>query len=111
MAERQARIHDNILDTIDEAITKAREDMKATKSVRQLDGSITEEPAWLMKPRDVGLLISRFAVLFDRPSHISQHQGLTVTPAISTDALRQFIEMTRDVAGPPPQASPLPRRR
>ena len=72
----------------------------ATKLVRQPDGSITEEPAWYMTPKDLCLLIDRFQVLFERPSVISQHQGLTVTSEFSADALREFIDATRGRAGP-----------
>jgi hypothetical protein len=45
MADRQAQIRDKALDAIDEAITKFRKDLRATKPVRQSDGSISEEPA------------------------------------------------------------------
>jgi hypothetical protein len=110
MAERQARIRDKILDAIDEAIDKFRHDMRATKPVRQPDGSITEEPAWRMTPRDAGLFIDRFQVLFERPSVISQHQGLTVSTELSADALREFIEATRGMGEPSRMdVSPLPR--
>ena len=110
MAARQAEVYDEALDAIQEAITKFRDDMRATKPVRQPDGSITEEPAWLMRPRDVALLIDRLQVLFDQPSSISQHPGLTVTSEIPVDTLRQFIELTRDAAAPTTKVvSPLPR--
>ncbi len=109
MADRQAEIHDKILDAIDEALTKFREDMKATQQVRQPDGSVRVEPAWYMRPRDVCHLIDRFHVLFDRPSTISQHRGLEIGAEVTPDALREFLEATRDVAGPPSHESPLPR--
>ena len=62
-----------------------------------------------MTPKDLAILIDRFQVLFERPSVISQHQGLSVGTVPSADALREFIEATRGRAGPPP--SPLPRTR
>ena len=112
MAARKAEIYDEALDAIHEAITKFREDIRATKSVRQPDGSITEEPAWLMKPRDVALLIDRLLVLFERPSANSQHQGLTVGTELSADALSKFIEATRGMGEPSRMdVSPLPRTR
>ena len=77
-------------------------DLKATKSVRQPDGSIVEMPAWYMKPKDMAILIDRLMVLFDRPSVISQHQGLSVTSELSAESLREFIEATRGKAGPSP---------
>ena len=76
MADRQAELEDKVIDTIDEAIDKFREDLKATRLVRQPDGSVTEEPAWLMTPKEMAVLIDRFQVLFEKPSVISQHQGL-----------------------------------
>jgi hypothetical protein len=110
MADRLAEVRDQALEAIVEAITKFREDMRATKLVKQPDGSITEEPAWRMKPREAALLIDRLQVLSDRPSSISQHQGVSVTSELSVDTLRQFIELTRDVAAPAAKAvSPLPR--
>ena len=112
MADRQAEISDKALDAIDEAITKFREDMRATKPVRQPDGSITEEPVMRLTPKDVALLIDRFQVLFERPSVISQHQGLTVSTELSADALREFVEATRGMGGPSRMdVSPLPRTR
>ena len=39
MADRRAELSDKFLDTIDEAITKFRSDMKATKAVRQPDAA------------------------------------------------------------------------
>ena len=110
-ADRQAEIRDKVLDTIDLALDKFRSDLKATKLVRQPDGSVTEQPAWYMTPKDLAILIDRFQVLFERPSVISQHQGLAVSAELSTDALREFIEATRGRAGPSPmEESPLPRR-
>ncbi len=109
MAARQAELHDEAIEAIAEAFTKFREDMRATKPVRQPDGSDTEEPAWFMTPRDLCLIIDRFQVLFGRTSTISQHQGLTVTSEMSPDALSRFIDATRGVDEPPSVASPIPR--
>ncbi len=102
MADRQAEISDKFLDAIDQALDKFMADLKATKSVRQPDGSIVEMPAWYMTPRDLCLLIDRFQVLFARPSSISQHQGFSVTSELSEESLREFIEATRGRAGPSP---------
>jgi len=111
-ADRLAEIHDKTLDAIDEALDKFREDMGATKAVRQPDGSIVEQPAWYMTPKDLCLIIDRFEVLFGQPSIISQHQNLTATSELPVDALREFIEATRGRAGPPRiEESPLPRKR
>ena len=109
-ADRVAEVRDDALELISEAINKSREDMRATKLVRQPDGSITEEPVMRLMPKDVALLIDRLQFLFDRPSSISQHQGDGVTTELSVDTLRQFIELTRDAAAPTTKVvSPLPR--
>ena len=63
-------------------------------------------PVLRVTPKDVGILIGRLRVLFDRPSTISPHQGLSATSEISVDALREFVELTRG-GQPPTQASPL----
>ena len=63
-----------------------------------------------MTPKDLAILIDRFQVLFERPSVISQHQGLTVSTEVSADALHEFIEATRGMGGPSRMdVSPLPR--
>ena len=112
MANRKAEINDKFLDATDQALDKFMADLKATKLVRQPDGSIVEMPAWYMTPRDLCMLIDRFEVLFGKPSAITQHQGLSVTSELPVDALREFIEATRETAGPPPmEESPLPRKR
>ena len=83
--------------------------MQATAKKR-IDGEWIEVPAMRLKPKDVALLIDKFEVLFDRPSVISQHQGVSVTSQLSIDTLRQFIELTRDAAAPTTKVvSPLPR--
>ena len=112
MADRQAEIEDKALDAIDEAIDKFRDDMRATKPVRQPDGSISEEPVMRLMPKDVAVLLDRFEVLFGRPSVISQHQGLEMSAEVTPDALRDFLEATRGMGGPSRMdMSPLPRRR
>jgi hypothetical protein len=109
MADRQAELADRALDAIDEAITKFREDMKATEK-KLVNGAWIEEPVMRLTPKDLAVLIDRFQVLFERPSVISQHQGLAVSAELPADALSEFIERTRGLAGPPRMESPLPRR-
>ena len=103
-AAREAEVRDHAL----EAIERFRPDMRATKNLRQPDGTIAEEPVMLMTPKDLALLIDRLQVLCQRPSIISQRQGHTVTSGIPVDALRQFIDLTRG-GEPPTHVSPLPR--
>ena len=109
MADRQAQIRDKALDAIDEANTRFRADLKATKK-KLVNGEWVEEPVMRMTPRDLALLIDRFQVPFEKPSVITQ--GLTASTELSADALREFIEATRGRAGPSPmEVSPLPRTR
>jgi transposase-like protein len=111
MAAREAEVRDHAIDAIHEAITKFRSDMRATKPVRQPDGTIADEPVMLITPKDVALLIDRFQVFFERPSVISEGRGVNVTSeALPIEALQEFIERTRGLAEPAPQESPLPRR-
>jgi hypothetical protein len=110
VADRLAEISDKVIDVTEQALDKFGEDLKATKLVRQPDGSITEEPAWRMTPKDFAILIDRLLALFERPSSISQHQGLTVSTELSVDALSEFIEATRGMGEPSRMdVSPLPR--
>ena len=85
--------------------------MAATETKRN-DGEWVEVPAMRLKPKDVAILLDRLMGLFERPSVISRHQGLSATSELSADALREFIEATRGRAGPSPmEESPLPRTR
>jgi len=111
LADRQAQISDKALDAIDEALDKFRADMRATEK-KLVNGEWVEVPVMRLKPNDVAVLIDRLVVLFEKPSTISQHQGLTVTSELSVESLREFIERTRGMAGPPRmEESPLPRTR
>ena len=78
LADRQAEIQDKVLDAIDESLDKFRSDMRATEKKR-IDGEWVEVPVMRLKPADVAVLIDRLMVLFEKPSAISQHQGLSVT--------------------------------
>jgi len=111
LADRQAEISDKALDAIDEALDRFRSDMRATEK-KVVNGEWVDVPVMRLKPNDVAILIDRLLVLFEKPSMVSQHQGLTVTSELSVEALREFIEATRGRAGPSPmEESPLPRRR
>ena len=110
-ADRLAEIHDKALDVIEEALDKSSEDMRATAKKR-IDGEWVEVPVMRLKPKDVAILLDRLMVLFERPSFISQHQGLSVTSELSAESLREFIVATRGRAGlPRMEESPLPRTR
>ena len=105
------QIHDRFLDAVDEALDKFREDMWATEKKR-IDGEWVEVPVMRFKPKDVAILLDRLLVLFERPSVISQHQGLTVSSELSAESLSEFLERTRGLGRPPRmEESPLPRAR
>ena len=80
MAAREAEVRDHALDAIDEAITKFRSDMRATKTVRQADGTIAEEPVMLIDAQGRGPAHRQApGPRSTVPSVISEHQGLNVT--------------------------------
>ena len=110
-ADRVAEVRDKALDAIDKALDKFNSDMRATE-MKRIDGEWVAVPVMRLKPKDVAILIDRLMVLFEKPSAISQHQGLSVTSELSAESLREFIEATRETAGPSPmEESPLPRKR
>jgi hypothetical protein len=83
-----------------------------TTEKKLVDGDRVEVPVMRLKPNDVAILIDRLMVLFDRPSHIGESRGLTVTSELSVDALSDVLERTRGRAGPSrTDVSPVPRRR
>ncbi len=105
-ADRLAEINDKAIDVIDEALDEFREHLHATEKKR-----IVEVPVMRLKPEDVAILIDRLMVLLEKPSAITQHQGLSVTSELSAESLREFIEATRGRRAPSPmEESPLPRR-
>lgn len=66
-ATREAEVRAHSIEAIDEAITRFRSGLRATKQVVLADGTIAEEPVMLITPRDLALLIDRFQILFGRP--------------------------------------------
>ena len=110
-ADRLAEINDKAIDVIEEALDKFASDMRSTE-MKRIDGEWVEVPVMRLKPKDVAILLDRLMVLFEKPSVISQHQGLSVTSELSAESLREFVEATRGRGGPSPmEESPLPRRR
>jgi len=110
MAAREAEVRIHAIDAIDEGITKFRSDMRATKTVVRLDGTIAEEPVMLITPKDIALLIDRLQILFGHPATITEGRGINVTSeALPIDDLQRIIELTRGLAEPAPQSSPMPR--
>lgn len=110
---REARVRDNAIDAIDEAITKLRSDMKSTYKV--LRGDVWEdEPRIVIEPKDVAVLIDRLQVLFGNPSTITEERSLGInlhSGPIDADILRGIVEATRGL-GPVvggTAGSPIPR--
>jgi hypothetical protein len=113
-AVREAEVRDHAIEAIDEAIAKFRSDLRATKRVVLADGSIAEEPAMLITPPDLALLIDRLEILFGRPSTISEGRGFAATitsEALPLDALQKIVELTRGLAPLPDHTSGLPHIR
>lgn len=108
---REARVRDNAIDAIDEAITKMRADMKATHRVFR-SGEWIEEPLVVIKPQDIALLIDRLQVLFNRPSQITEERslGVNLTAGATPELLRGIVEATRGISDTGRAASsPIPR--
>jgi len=110
MAAREAEVRIHAIDAIDEAIAKFRSDMRATKTVVRLDGTIAEEPVMLITPKDIALLIDRLQILFGHPAAISEGRGINITSeTLPVEALQEFIERTRGLAAADLEASPMRR--
>jgi len=109
---QEAKVRDNAIEAIDEAITKMRSDMKAT-TLRLKNNEWVEEPLVIIKPTDVAMLIDRLNVLFGRPSNITEERNLGISlssDGVSPELLRGIVEATRgisDVGGA--ASSPFPR--
>lgn len=110
---REAKVRDNAIDAIDEAITKMRSDMQGTQKVLE-NGEWVERPYYLIKPTEVAMLIDRLQVLFGRPSTISEERNLGInlnSGPIDANILRGIVEATRGL-GPVignSSSSPIPR--
>jgi hypothetical protein len=113
-AIREAEVRDSAIEAIDEAITRFRADLRATKRVVLADGSIAEEPVMLITPRDLAVMIDRFQVLFGRPAQITEGRSFAATitsEALPLEALQKIVELTRGVTPLSEQTSALPRIR
>lgn len=112
---REAEVQVHAIEAIDEAITRSRTDLRATKQVVLADGTITKEPIMRMTPRDLAFLIDRLQVLFGRPSQISEGRtlGATVTSEVPVDVLKEIVDPTRGLGtlGPRPRLWPTVQAR
>jgi hypothetical protein len=79
MADRRAEISDKILDAIDEALDRIRDDMRATEK-KGIDGEWVEVPVMRLKPNDIAVLIDRLLVLFEKRMSDSEAALYTVAP-------------------------------
>ena len=114
MPPSEAEVRDHAIEAIDEAITKFRSDLRATKRVVLADGNIVEEPLLVITPRDLALLIDRLQVLFNRPALITEGRGFAATitsAALPLDALQKIVELTRGLTPSPEHTSGLPHIR
>jgi hypothetical protein len=109
---QEARVRDNAIDAIDEAITKMRADMQRTRK-SLVNGEWVEEPVMLIRPQDLAILIDRLNVLFGRPANITEERSLGINlsaGSVEPDILRGIVEATRGLADTGNSArSPFPR--
>ena len=109
---REMEVRDNAIDAIDEAISKMRADMQATRKTFK-DGVWGEEPLIVVRPQDIAVLIDRLNVLFGRPSNITEERnlGLSISGSAGPELLRSIIEATRGIGPVSGDAatSPIPR--
>ena len=114
IAVREAEVRDHAIEAIDEAITKFRSCLRATKRVVLADGSIVDEPRMLITPRDLAMMIDRLQILFGRPAQITEGRGFAATvtsEALPLDALQKIVELTRGLSSRPDHTSGLPHIR
>jgi hypothetical protein len=109
---QEARVRDNAIEGIDDAITKMRADMKRTEK-KFVNGEWVDEPLYTLRPHDIVELIDRLQVLFNRPSTITEERslGINVTAGgVPHDLLRGIVEATRGLTDTGAAAqSPFPR--
>lgn len=113
-AIREAEVRDSAIEAIDEAITKFRSDLRATKRVVLADGSIADEPLMLITPRDLAMMIDRLQILFGRPALITEGRSFAATitsEALPLEALQKIVELTRGLTPPADHTSGLPHIR
>jgi hypothetical protein len=113
-ARREAEVRDSAIEAIDEAITRFRTGLRATKPVVLADGTIAEEPIMLITPRDLAMMIDRLQVLFGRPTLITGGRSFaatTTSEALPLEALQKIVELTRGLTPPADHTSGLPHIR
>ena len=113
-ALREAEVRDHAIEAIDEAITKMRSDLRATKRVVLADGSIADEPLMLITPRDIAMMIDRLQILFGRPALITEGRSFAATitsEVLPLEALQKIVELTRGLTPPADHTSGLPHIR
>ena len=94
---QEAKVRDNAIEAIDDAITKLRSDMRLTHQVLENDKWI-ERPLFTLRPQDIALLIDRLQVLFGRPSNITEERNLGInlsSSGVDPELLRGIVEATR----------------
>ena len=109
---QEAKVRDNAIEAIDEAISRLRADMRLTQKVLENDEWV-ERPLFLIKPQEMALLIDRLQVLFGRPSNITEERNLGInlsSGGIDPELLRGIVEATRGVTNSGTAArAPFPR--
>ena len=100
MAAREAEVRVHAIDAIDEAINKFRADMRATKTVRQPDGTIAEEPADVRSRPRTSPCSSTSSRSSSTVPQSSARDAASPSPRrrCRVEALQEFIEATRGLA-------------
>jgi len=114
-ATREAEVRDHSIEAIDEAITRFRSGLRATKQLVLADGTIAEEPVMLITPRDLALLIDRVPDPLRSPVHDQRgtkfRRPTISSEALPLDALQKIVELARGLVPLPDHTSGLPHIR
>ena len=94
---REAEVIDHAVDYIDELISKAREDLKATTTVTR-DGEEVEEPLMRVHPKELGYILDRLAVIFGRPALITENRNANLNLSADVDTSHPAIARLRGLA-------------
>lgn len=114
---REAQVFDNFIDLVDEAITKVRSDIFATKQVKGVDGNMVEEPVMRLRPKEITDLIDSVSTVFGRQSaggealpSGSGNGFIQITAGGDTATGLELLERLRASAAGDGAARPEPRR-
>jgi hypothetical protein len=113
-ATREAEVRDHSIEAIDEAITRFRSGLRATKQVVLADGTIAEPRGHADHAPRPGASDRQVPDPLRSPVH--DHEGRSFAATISSealplDALQKIVELTRGLVPLPDHTSGLPHIR